>query len=138
MNNYQYDTTTKYDNVTQTHVHSIYEVVGRGKHSTVYKGRKKKTLVYYAIKSVDKQQRQRVLQEVRTMHALQHANVLSFHAWYETTNHLWLILEFCVGGDLVSLLAKDTRLPEDAVHDMGRDLLTALVVGSTGHCPHME
>jgi hypothetical protein len=23
---------------------------------------------------------------------------------YETTNHLWLILEYCVGGDLMSLL----------------------------------
>ncbi len=102
--------------------------MGRGKHSTIYKGRKKKTLVYYAIKSVDKQQRPRVLQEVRTMHALQHSNILRFYAWYETTNHLWLILEFCVGGDLTSLLAKDKRLPEDAVHDFGRDMFTALQV----------
>lgn len=128
MNNYQYETVNILTRAGAQRPLSIYEVVGRGKHSTVYKGRKKKTLVYYAIKSVDKQQRQRVLQEVRAMHALQHPNVLSFHAWYETTNHLWLILEFCVGGDLVSLLAKDTHLPEDAVHDMARDLLTALVV----------
>lgn len=32
--------------------------------STVYKGRKKKSIQYYAIKSVDKDQKQRVLQEV--------------------------------------------------------------------------
>ena len=31
---------------------------------TVYKGRKKKTIEYYAIKSVDKGQKSRVLQEV--------------------------------------------------------------------------
>lgn len=42
----------------------IYEKVGQGKHSTVYKGRKKKTIQYYAIKSVDKNQKNRVLQEV--------------------------------------------------------------------------
>ena len=43
---------------------SIYEAIGRGKHSVVYKGRKKKSIQYYAIKSVDKTQKPRVLQEV--------------------------------------------------------------------------
>ena len=78
--------------------------------STVYKGRKKKSIYYYAIKSVDKDQKARVLQEVsqghdlsmcmhachatwgshapshaqvRTMHALDHTNVLKFFAWCE-------------------------------------------------------
>ncbi|GFR42705.1 hypothetical protein Agub_g3628 [Astrephomene gubernaculifera] len=104
----------------------IYEKIGTGKHSVVYKGRKKKTISYYAIKSVDKTQKARVLQEVRTMHALDHRNILKFYAWYETTNHLWLILEFCVGGDLMSLLRQDVRLPESSVHDFARDLVTAL------------
>jgi serine/threonine-protein kinase ULK4 len=45
---------------------------------------------------------------------------------YETGNHLWLILEYCVGGDLKSLLTQDERLPESSVHDFGRDLLVAL------------
>ena len=60
------------------------------------------------------------------MHALDHANVLKFYAWYETTNHLWLILEYCVGGDLMSLLRQDVRLPESSVHDFGRDMVVAL------------
>lgn len=47
---------------------------------------------------------------------------------YETTNHLWLILEYCVGGDLMSLLRQDVRLPESSVHDFGRDLVVALQV----------
>lgn len=50
-------------------------------------------------------------------------------AWcgrYETTNHLWLILEYCVGGDLLSLLRTDVRLPEASVHDFARDLVVAL------------
>lgn len=45
--------------------HSIYEKIGKGKHSVVYKGRKKKTIQYYAVKSVEKSQKARVLQEVR-------------------------------------------------------------------------
>lgn len=31
---------------------------------------------------------------------------------YETQNHLWVILEYCVGGDLLTLLRSDGRLPE--------------------------
>uniref|UniRef100_A0A7S3R0S0 Protein kinase domain-containing protein n=2 Tax=Dunaliella TaxID=3044 RepID=A0A7S3R0S0_DUNTE len=104
----------------------IYEKIGKGKYSTCYKGRRKRTIAYYAIKSVDKSQKARVLQEVRTMHALDHKNILRFFAWYETTNHLWLILEYCVGGDLMSLLRQDVRLPESSVHDFGRDLVVAL------------
>lgn len=50
---------------------------------------------------------------------------------YETTNHLWLILEYCVGGDLMSLLKRDIRLPENCIHDFGRDLAIALQVWDT-------
>ena len=45
---------------------------------------------------------------------------------YETTKHLWLVLEYCVGGDLVSLLRADIRLPEASIHDFGRDMANAL------------
>ncbi len=45
---------------------------------------------------------------------------------YETRNHLWLILEYCVGGDLMSLLKEDGKLPEDSIHGFARDLTAAL------------
>jgi serine/threonine protein kinase len=82
----------------------IYEAIGHGKCSTVYKGRKKKTIEYFACKSVDKSRKNKVLQEVRILHSLNHPNVLKFYAWYETSAHMWLVLEYCVGGDLRTLL----------------------------------
>ena len=63
--------------------------------------------------------------------------VLKFHAWYETKNHLWLILEYCVGGDLLGLLKQDERLPERSVAVFARDLVAALRVlhrAGTLHC----
>jgi serine/threonine-protein kinase ULK4 len=115
----------------------IYEVVGRSKHSVVYKGRKKKTIQYYGVKSIDKSQRPYVRQEVKILSSLKHQNVLGFYSWYETSNHLWLILEYCVGGDLLTLLRQDKKLPETSIHDFGRDILAAMhalhLVGAV-HC----
>ncbi|KAI3957723.1 hypothetical protein MKW92_035352 [Papaver armeniacum] len=104
----------------------VYEAIGRGKYSTVYKARKKKTIEYFAVKSVDKSHKSKLLQEVRILHSLNNPNVLKFYSWYETSAHLWLVLEYCVGGDLMTLLRQDSQLPEDSIHDFGRDLLKAL------------
>ncbi|KAG1371198.1 putative Serine/threonine-protein kinase Aurora-3 [Cocos nucifera] len=100
-------------------LHLFYSVV-------VYKGRKKKTIEYYAVKSVEKSKRSKVLQEVRMLHYLDHPNVLKFYSWYETSAHLWLVLEYCVGGDLMTLLKQDSRFPEDSIHDLACDLVKAL------------
>eukprot|EP01062_Namystynia_karyoxenos_P002395 TRINITY_DN10851_c0_g1_i1.p1 TRINITY_DN10851_c0_g1~~TRINITY_DN10851_c0_g1_i1.p1 ORF type:complete len:1341 (+),score=523.18 TRINITY_DN10851_c0_g1_i1:181-4203(+) len=106
--------------------YQIYEEIGRGKHSTVYKGRKKKTIEYYAIKSVEKSQRTRVLNEVTMLHQLSHPNVLQFYHWYETNNHLWLIVEYCTGADVLSLIKQDKSLPEDTLTAFAHDIVQAL------------
>ncbi|KAG7551143.1 Protein kinase domain [Arabidopsis thaliana x Arabidopsis arenosa] len=104
----------------------IYEAIGHGKCSTVYKGRKKKTIEYFACKSVDKSRKSKVLQEVRILHSLNHPNVLKFYAWYETSAHMWLVLEYCVGGDLRTLLQQDCKLPEESIYGFAYDLVIAL------------
>ncbi|KAB2599468.1 serine/threonine-protein kinase ULK4-like [Pyrus ussuriensis x Pyrus communis] len=105
----------------------IYEAIGHGKCSTVYKGRKKKTIEYFAIKSVEKSQKSKLLQEVKILHTLDHQNILKFYWWYETSAHLWLVLEYCVGGNLMTLLNQDKQLPEESIHDLGCDLVRALL-----------
>ena len=82
----------------------IYEEIGKGKYSTVYKGRKKKTIEYIAIKSIEKTRRKKVLNEVKFLPHLNHPNILKFYSWYETRNHLWVIFEYCSGGDLMALI----------------------------------
>jgi serine/threonine-protein kinase ULK4 len=85
----------------------FYEEIGKSNHSVVYKARKKKSLEYFAIKSNEKTRKERVLNEVKVSMNLNHPNILKLHTYYETKNHFWAIYEYCVGGDLYSLLQND-------------------------------
>jgi serine/threonine-protein kinase ULK4 len=106
--------------------YQIYEEIGKGRYSTVYKGRRKQTAEYYAVKSIEKAQRARVLNEVQILHALQHPNVLRFHHWYETSNHLWLILEYCSGSTLRAIMDADGAMPDSTIRSFGGDILEGL------------
>jgi serine/threonine-protein kinase ULK4 len=104
----------------------IYEEIGRGKYSVVYKGRKKKTIEYVAVKSVERYRRRKLMNEVRIFHNLEHKNILKFHNWYETRNHLWIIFEYCPAGDLFRLLEEDKKMPEKTVRKFSFDLVEGL------------
>jgi serine/threonine protein kinase len=57
---------------------------------------------------------------------LRHPNIVEFHEWYETSNHLWLVVELCTGGSLETVIAQDNNLPESAIGKFGVDLVTGL------------
>ncbi|KAK1428959.1 hypothetical protein QVD17_17800 [Tagetes erecta] len=90
--------------LNMNHYH-LYEAIGQGKYSTVYKGRKKKSIEYFALKSLDKSHKSNLLQEVRIFCSLDHPNNT--------------VLE-------VTSLEQDSKLPEDSVHDLARDLVRGL------------
>jgi serine/threonine-protein kinase ULK4 len=78
------------------------------------------------VKSVDQAQKGLVSNEVKIMHTLDHPNVVKFHNWYETTNHIWQILEHCSGGDLRTLLTQDKILPEPSIRAFSSDIRAGL------------
>lgn len=58
---------------------------------------------------------------------LKHANILKFFHWYETRNHLWVILEYCPGGDLMALIEADSKgLQEGIVLRFVKDMAAGL------------
>ncbi|XP_032038657.1 serine/threonine-protein kinase ULK4 isoform X3 [Aythya fuligula] len=104
----------------------LYEEIGRGNKTVVYKGRRKGTINFVAILCTDKCKRAEITNWVRLTHDIRHKNIVTFHEWYETSNHLWLVVELCTGGSLESLIAQDEHLPEDVVREFGVDLITGL------------
>ena len=43
------------------------------------------------------------------MHRLRSPYTVQFHEWFETSNHLWLILEYCPGGRLLDMIQVSTH-----------------------------
>ncbi|XP_022377145.1 serine/threonine-protein kinase ULK4 isoform X2 [Enhydra lutris kenyoni] len=104
----------------------LYEEIGRGSNTVVYKGRRKGTINFVAILCTDKNKRPEITNWVRLTHEIKHKNIVTFHEWYETSNHLWLVVELCTGGSLEMVIAQDENLPEDVVREFGVGLITGL------------
>jgi serine/threonine-protein kinase ULK4 len=107
----------------------LYEEIGHGKHSTVYKGRRKNTIEYLAIKSIDKSKRSRVLNEVTISSDVGAAeSICQVHNWYETRNHLWIVSEYCAGGDLARVLKQDEKIkPEPQLRSLAIEIVDGLI-----------
>ncbi|XP_075412124.1 serine/threonine-protein kinase ULK4 isoform X2 [Tenrec ecaudatus] len=104
----------------------LYEEIGRGSKTVVYKGRRKGTINFVAILCTEKCKRPEITNWVRLTHEIKHRNIVAFHEWYETSNHLWLVVELCTGGSLEMVIAQDENLPEDVVREFAIDLITGL------------
>jgi len=38
-----------------------------------------------------------IMLQVRLTHDISHENIVKFYEWYETSSHLWMIVELCTG-----------------------------------------
>ncbi|XP_056142901.1 serine/threonine-protein kinase ULK4 [Lampris incognitus] len=104
----------------------LYEELGKGSRSVVYKGRRKGSLNYVAIICTDKTKRPELTNHVRLSIDLSHRNIVAFYEWYETSNHLWMVVELCTGGSLEAVIGQDGCLSENVVRGFGRDLVRGL------------
>ncbi|XP_017555906.1 serine/threonine-protein kinase ULK4 [Pygocentrus nattereri] len=104
----------------------LYEEIGRGSKSIVYKGRRKGSIHFVAIICSEKSKRPELTNHVRLTHDIKHDNVVSFYEWYETSNHLWLVVELCTGGTLQAVISQDECLSDDIVREFAMDLLKGL------------
>ena len=112
----------------------LYEEIGHGKNSTIYKGRRKFSIEYLAIKSVEKSKRSRVANEVLISQILfdsdlaSPANICRAYQWHETRNHLWVISDYCAGGDLLRVLKQDERInSESQIFSFFSNILSGLI-----------
>lgn len=90
---------------------TLGQVIGKGSFSTVYLGKYLGDHV-----AVKKQTREKVelehyhLRELAMLKSCKHDNLVKYIGAYDVNNSLYIVMEYCHGGDLSSLLTSDRQL----------------------------
>ncbi|VDO03434.1 unnamed protein product [Rodentolepis nana] len=104
----------------------LYDEICSFDEQAIYKARRKGTINFLAISCIDKKKRTHVTNHVRLIRALKHETILKFYEWYETSNHLWVVMDLCTGGTLDRMLREDKLFPENAIVEIGLQLVSGL------------
>ena len=56
---------------------------------------------------------ERISRELLILKLLRHPNIIQLYEIIETQSHLYLIMEYCSGGELFDYIVKKKRLRED-------------------------
>ncbi|TNV85463.1 hypothetical protein FGO68_gene6274 [Halteria grandinella] len=108
------------------------QLLGKGSFGEVYLVQKKQGLQYFAMKVLSKQ---RIMGQNLVRYAKTERNVLSYtrHPFivnlnyaFQSKDKLFLILEYCPGGDLARLLQKEKRFSEDRARLYAAQILLAI------------
>ncbi|XP_046366346.1 serine/threonine-protein kinase unc-51-like isoform X4 [Haliotis rufescens] len=110
------------------------DLIGHGAFAVVFKGRnRKRPDKAVAIKSITKKniaksqqllsKEIKILKELSDLH---HENVVGLMDCKETTNHVYLVMEYCNGGDLADYLQAKGTLSEDTISLFLRQIAAAM------------
>lgn len=108
----------------------VYECVGIGSFGKVYRGRRKYTGQFVAIKVIPKAGKSAadllvLRREAAILRQLDHVNIILLLDYFETARELVLVTEYA-HGELLQILQDDVSLPPDVVRSITRQLVSAL------------
>ena len=122
----------------------LTEKLGQGTYATVYKAYKKgNTRDIVAIKcvkksSLSKSSTENLLREIEILKSLNHRHIVELKDFQWDDNNIFLILEYCSGGDLSTYIRRYRRLPENVARKFLRQLASALQYIHDKNISHMD
>ncbi len=89
--------------------YDLYQCIGQGSFASVYRGEHRPTRRVVAVKAIVRARLNRKLQEnldaeISILQSIQHPNVMMLHEVQHTERHVYLMLEYCPGGDLMQII----------------------------------
>ncbi|CAL1261944.1 unnamed protein product [Larinioides sclopetarius] len=120
------------------------EKLGKGSYATVYKAyRTGDTREVVAIKCVlkstmTKSSVENIITEISILKKVKHPNIVELKDFQWDNTFIFLILEYCSGGDLSHFIRSRKRLPESVAHRFLQQLAKALQVLRTHGIAHMD
>lgn len=122
----------------------LTEKLGQGTYAVVYKGFKKgNTREIVAVKcikksSLSKTSTENLLREIEILKSLDHEHIVKLKDFQWDDDNIFLILEYCSGGDLSSYIKRYKRLPEQVARKFLRQLALALSYIREKNISHMD
>ncbi|RNA00935.1 serine threonine- kinase unc-51 [Brachionus plicatilis] len=122
------------------------DLIGHGAFAIVYKGRSKNSPKdEVAIKVITKKnlgKSQNLLAKeikiLKELTALHHENVVCLLDFKESTNHVYLVMEYCNGGDLADYLHAKGTLSEDTISLFLQQIAAAINVIHSNNIVHRD
>ncbi|XP_026327081.1 serine/threonine-protein kinase unc-51 isoform X2 [Hyposmocoma kahamanoa] len=110
------------------------DIIGHGAFAMVYKGRKRKNPSQsVAVKVVTKKGIQKAseilvkeIKILRELTALHHTNLVAMHDCMDSPAHVYVVMEYCNGGDLADYLQANRLLSEGTIRLFLRQLAEAM------------
>ena len=112
--------------------YEVKQKIGKGKFGLVKCGINKETKMPVAIKimakkNMDKSDLELAKVEIDILKISQHPNIIKLYDIYENENYIYIIMEYCSGGDLLSYFEyHDYELPESKVCEIIHKLSMAI------------
>ncbi|NXS04583.1 ULK3 kinase, partial [Oxylabes madagascariensis] len=122
----------------------LTEPLGSGTYATVYKAyRKRDTREVVAIKCVNKRSLNRasvenLLTEIEILKTIRHPNIVELKDFQWDSDHIYLIMEFCAGGDLSRFIRTRRMLPEKVARVFLQQLACALKFLHDRNISHLD
>ncbi|NXR31978.1 ULK3 kinase, partial [Zosterops hypoxanthus] len=122
----------------------LTEPLGSGTYATVYKAyRKRDTREVVAIKCVNKRSLNRasvenLLTEIEILKTIRHPNIVELKDFQWDSDHIYLIMEFCAGGDLSRFIRMRRMLPEKVARVFLQQLACALKFLHDRNISHLD
>ena len=115
----------------------LLQSIGKGNYGEVFLTQKKGRSEFYATKKMERalcerpEHMKRLYHEIEILKVLNHPNIVKFCGLKKTTNHWYLVTEYCNGGSLLSNLKKYMAIykkpfPEELVQYLMKQIVSAL------------
>ncbi|CAK9806871.1 Serine/threonine-protein kinase ULK3 [Anthophora quadrimaculata] len=124
--------------------YSLLENIGSGSYATVYKAFKKDGCrEVVAIKCVDKSSLSKsaidnIITEIYLLKVLRHEHIVEMRDFFWDEGHIYIVMEYCDGGDLSSFIKKRHKLPEQICRRFLQQLALALKYLRNNNVCHMD
>lgn len=121
----------------------VGSLLGSGSFAVVWKAEHRATAKPAAIKEINLSRlnarlRQSLESEVSILKRISHRNVVQLYEVLEAHGRLFIVMEYCAGGDLAQLLKSRGRLPEPTVSALMQDFATGLQEMWRHHLVHVR